>query len=72
MTEPTEERKISVPGISCGHCVAAIKRELGELPGVASVEGDAATKAVVIRFGPPAEWEKIDALLREIGYPPAE
>ncbi|MFO7598674.1 MAG: heavy-metal-associated domain-containing protein, partial [Candidatus Desulfacyla sp.] len=35
-----ETTKLSIPNISCGHCVMAIKRELGELKGIAGVEGD--------------------------------
>jgi len=35
-----ETMKLSVPNISCGHCVMTIKRELGEIKGVSKVEGD--------------------------------
>ena len=40
---------ISVPDISCGHCVMNIKRELGELEGIDSVSGDPETKRVTVR-----------------------
>ncbi len=66
-----ETVKLYVPNINCGHCVMTIKREVGELAGVASVEGDVATKGVKINFGPPATLEGIKALLAEIGYPAA-
>lgn len=66
-----ETVKLHVPNINCGHCVMSIKREVGELAGVASVEGDVATRDVEISFGPPATLEGIKALLNEIGYPAA-
>ena len=65
-----DEKTVKVPNISCGHCVATIKREVGELDGVDSVEADAETKSVTVRFGPPVDWKRISALLDEIGYPP--
>jgi copper chaperone len=59
-----------VPNISCGHCVHTIKMELGEMPGVSSVEVSQDTKRVIIEFDPPATEEKIESLLVEINYPP--
>ncbi len=59
-----------VPNISCEHCVMTIRRELGGLPGVKSVEADAATKTVTVEWDEPATWEAITALLSEINYPP--
>jgi len=63
------ERKIQVPNISCGHCVATIKREVGELRGVTAVDADAQTKEVTINWTDPANWDQISAKLTEIGYP---
>ena len=47
-----------------------IKRELGELEGVASVTADAGTKQVTVEWDAPATWDGIKALLTEINYPP--
>lgn len=58
-----------IPAISCNHCVMTIKRELGELAGVSSVEGDMGTKDISVDFEPPATAEAIEKLLDEIGYP---
>ena len=66
-----EKVKLHVPNISCGHCVMTIKREVGELAGVVSVEGDPAKKDVEISFELPATLEGIKALMDEIGYPAA-
>jgi copper chaperone len=64
------EKTVTIPKISCGHCVATIKRELGELPGVTVVDADPETKQVTINWQDPATWETIRATLEEIGYPP--
>ncbi len=60
---------LSVPNISCMHCVHTIQTEVGELAGVRRVAADASTKQVVIEFDPPATEQQIDHLLAEIGYP---
>ena len=65
-----QEQTATIPKISCGHCTRTIENELEQIEGVESVSASAATKQVVVRFGPPASWEKIAGALREIGYPP--
>lgn len=37
-----------VPGMTCGHCEAAIKQEVGGISGVASVDVDLDSKDVVV------------------------
>jgi copper chaperone len=64
-------KSFRVPNISCNHCVMTIKRELGELEGVASVTGDVETKTITVKWEPPATWDDIQSLLTEINYPPA-
>jgi copper ion binding protein len=61
--------KLSVPNISCGHCVHTIQTEVVELEGVKDVRASADTKSVMITFDAPATEEKIKALLAEINYP---
>jgi len=64
-------KTFKVPNISCGHCVATIEREVGELAGVASVKADETTKMVTVDWGDSAtDWAAIRALLEEINYPP--
>lgn len=64
-----ETTKLSIPNISCGHCVMTIERELGEIEGVAKVEGDASTKEVTVEWDAPASLSKIKDMLKEINYP---
>ena len=59
---------LHVPNISCAHCVHTIKTEVGELPGVKTVEANEQTKVVTIAFDPPADRAGIEALLAEIDY----
>jgi copper chaperone len=64
-----ESKKLSVPNINCGHCVMAIKRELGEIKGVSKVEGDPQKKEITVEWSEPATLEKIKSTLKEINYP---
>ncbi|MCA9938272.1 MAG: heavy-metal-associated domain-containing protein [Anaerolineales bacterium] len=61
-----------VPAIHCGHCTHTIELELGDLEGVQSVKADQQSRQVTVSWQEPATWEKIEALLREINYPPAD
>ena len=64
-----EEKTVNISNVSCGHCIMTIKREVGELEGVKSVEGDENTKQVTIQWDPPTTWEKISGTLKEVGFP---
>jgi copper chaperone len=65
-------KTVKVPGISCGHCVMTIERELGELEGVDSVKAEQATRTVTVSWDPETtRWDAIEGLMSEIDYPPA-
>ena len=66
-----EKETLSIPNISCGHCVAAIKNELGEMEGVKTVDGSPESKSIDIEWESPATLEKIKETLKEINYPAA-
>lgn len=64
-------KTVNVPAISCGHCVATIEREVGELKGVDSVAAEQNTRRVTISWDPDAtDWVVIEDHLKEINYPP--
>ncbi|MEJ2588418.1 MAG: cation transporter [Deltaproteobacteria bacterium] len=67
-----ENITLSVPNISCGHCVMAIQKALTETDGVSKVEGDPNTKEVRVEFDAPATLAKIKSTLKDINYPAAE
>jgi copper chaperone len=57
----------TVPGMSCGHCEAAIKREVGSLPAVGEVDVDLESKLVTVR-GEALDRDAIVAAIDEAGY----
>ena len=66
-------KTVNVPGISCGHCVATIEREVGELDGVGSVKVEQASKDVTISWDPETtDWVVIEETMKEINFAPAE
>jgi copper chaperone CopZ len=67
-----ETTKLSIPNISCGHCVMTIQRELGEINGVSKVEGDPTAKGITVEWDAPATLEKIRSTLKEINYQAVE
>ena len=67
-----ETATLNAPNISCGHCVMAIKRAVGKLQGVSSVEGDPGTKLVEVRYDPSqVSLDAIEGAMDEEGYPVA-
>jgi copper chaperone len=57
----------SVPGMSCGHCEAAVTKEVSALPGVASVVVDLDSKRVEVT-GSELDDAAIRAAIEEAGY----
>lgn len=57
----------TVPGLSCGHCQAAVTEEVIEVDGVEGVDVDLETKLVVVR-GEGVSDEDVRAAIREAGY----
>ncbi len=58
---------IEVPGMTCGHCEAAVKGEVGKLAGVGGVGVDLTTKLVTVT-GPDLDLQAITAAIDEAGY----
>jgi copper chaperone len=67
-----EKTTLSIPNISCHHCVMTIQRELGEVEGVHKVEGDPDTKEISVEWSAPATLDKVKSTLEEIHYPVAD
>ena len=65
-------KSLEIPNISCNGCVQAIKFELSQLEGVASVSGDHAKRTIAVEFAAPATLDSIVAMLKDIEYPPAQ
>jgi copper chaperone len=58
---------VTVPGMTCGHCEAAVKGEIGKLAGVTSVDVDLDSKAVVVE-GEQLDLDAIVAAVDEAGF----
>ena len=65
-------KTVTVPSISCGHCVMTIEKEVGGLQGVAAVRADQEAKRVTVSWDPEAtDWVVIEDHLKDINFPPA-
>ncbi len=66
-------KTVTVPGISCGHCVATIEREVADLAGVSSVKAEQNSREVTISWDPDTtDWVVIEDLMKEINYAPSD
>jgi copper chaperone CopZ len=65
-------KTVVVPNISCNHCTHTIEMEVSEMEGISSVAADLDSKRVTVTWNDPADWDQIEALLKEINYPPAQ
>jgi len=64
-----QETVLSVPDVSCEHCVKTIDGALGALPGVESVATDIPSKTVALRYDPAqVSLEQIEETLDDAGY----
>ena len=58
---------VSVPGMTCGHCKAAIETEVGAVDGVSGVAVDLETKDVVVT-GASLDRDAIVAAIADAGF----
>jgi copper ion binding protein len=68
MSNPAETTIYTVTGMTCGHCVASVTEEVGELPGVSDVLVDLATGSLSLTSDQPVSREAVEAAVREAGY----
>lgn len=61
------ELTFHVPGMTCGHCEAAVKGEVGKVAGVATVAVDLDTKIVTVE-GDSLDRAAIVDAIDEAGY----
>jgi copper chaperone len=57
----------TVPGMTCGHCEASVKKEMGAVAGVESVDVDLKTKLVTVS-GSSLDDKALRAAIDEAGY----
>ncbi len=62
--------EIKIEGMSCGHCVMAVKRELSKLPGIEKLDVQIGTATLDAEEGAVTR-EQLAAAIEEAGYTPA-
>ena len=60
--------EITVKGMSCGHCAAAVTKALEALPGVSQVQVDLGTGRVSFANANPLSTEKLAEVIKAAGY----
>ena len=69
MATSTQDITLSVPDISCEHCVKTINGALGALGGVETVETDIPSKTVHLRYdASQVSLDAIETTLDDAGY----
>jgi copper chaperone len=64
-----QEVVLSVPAVSCEHCVKTVNGVLGLLPGVETVSTDIPAKSVYLHYdASQISMEQIETTLDDIGY----
>ncbi|MGQ9482612.1 heavy-metal-associated domain-containing protein [Chloroflexus sp.] len=57
-----------VPGVSCQHCVQAVRKEVGALQGVSRVEVDLTNEIVTVVHDDEVDITDIVSAIKEAGY----
>ena len=66
--DPQTVTRVTVTGMTCGHCVAAVSEEIGELAGVEDVAVVLETGEVTITSAAPLDAADVEAAVVEAGY----
>ena len=64
----SSETTVRVTGMTCDHCVRAVRDELSRLDGVSDVEVDLASGRVLIHSRAPVDEAAVRAAVEEAGY----
>jgi copper chaperone len=57
-----------VSGMSCGHCEAAVRDEVSQIPGVHAVDVSAGTGRLVVTSSAPIDGQAVLGAVDEAGY----
>ena len=60
-------RQYLVTGMTCSHCVASVREEVSEIPGVVGVDVDLATGRLTVH-GADVPSEAVQGAVAEAGY----
>jgi len=62
----------TVTGMTCGHCVASVTEEVGQVDGVSHVDVDLPTGMVTVTADKPLDDAAVRAAVAEAGYEVAD
>ena len=62
------KKKISIEGMSCGHCVKHVENALVEVDGVKKVEVDLSSKSATVELDRAVENSVLKGAIEEAGY----
>lgn len=62
---------LSIPSISCNHCIMTVKREGSAVEGAQFVSGDLDARTAVFEVANGVALAALKEALAEAGYPPA-
>lgn len=68
MSDAPSTHQFTVEGMTCDHCVAAVRQELEQLDGVSDVRVDLDSGAVQLRSSRPLDGAELAAAVDEAGY----
>ena len=60
--------EFQVTGMSCGHCEAAVREEVGRIEGVEQIDVSASNGRLLVTVGGPVDDAEIIAAVSEAGY----
>lgn len=66
--EPGFEASYTVQGMTCGHCVASVREEVGGIAGVRDVQVDLDSGALTVTSDLPVDDERVRSAVEEAGY----
>jgi copper chaperone len=58
----------TVTGMTCDHCVASVREEIGELDGVSGIDVDLPSGAVTVTSARPLDESAVRAAVEDAGY----
>jgi len=60
--------ELNIVGMTCGHCVAAVKNALNALPGVSNVSVDLGSGRAIVDHSTPLDASQVEKVIEEEGY----
>ena len=66
--EIVNQNQYTVTGMTCGHCVTAVREEVSRIPGVQSVEVDLDSGRLSVTSGGDLDPAAVRAAVEEAGY----